>query len=218
MKLFTLGVFIIGLTGCSGTTEAVATKAGEVEKVVAEVPPPARVLPKANPPVIIPDGTRLRVRTTTTISTKSAVAGERFSASLAQPIEVDGKIIVPKGAEVEGVVASADDGGRVKGVASLSLRLTSIEIGGETVPVRTGVFVRNAPATKKDDSLKVGIGAGIGAAIGAIAGGGKGAAIGAASGAGAGTGVVLATRGKPAVVGAESIVTFRLTSALEVRE
>jgi hypothetical protein len=225
MKLFALGVALIALTGCSKTAEVAQTKAGETQQVAATAPdavpePPKKVEepPKVVlPPVVIASGTRVRVRTSSTISTKSSTDGERFTGSLAEPILVDGKIIVPKDAAVEGLVVTADDGGRVKGVASLSLRLTSIEIDGETVPVKTGVFVRNARTTKKKDALKVGIGAGIGAAIGAIAGGGKGAAIGAASGGGAGTGVVLATHGDPAVVAAESIITFRLTSDLATR-
>jgi hypothetical protein len=135
---------------------------------------------------------------------------------LAEPLLVDGKTILAKGAEVEGVVAESDDGGRVKGVASISLRLTSIEVGGKQIPMKSSLYVKAAPATKKKDAVKVGIGAGIGAAIGAIAGGGKGAAIGAASGAGAGTGVVLATHGDPAEVPAESIISFRLAGPLEV--
>jgi hypothetical protein len=64
--------------------------------------------------------------------------------------------------------------------------------------------------------MKIGIGAGIGAAIGAIAGGGKGAAIGAGAGGGAGTGLVLATRGDPAVIPGESQLTFRLQGPITV--
>jgi hypothetical protein len=73
-----------------------------------------------------------------------------------------------------------------------------------------------AKGTKKEDAVKVGVGSGIGAAIGAIAGGGKGAAIGAGVGAGAGTGVVLATKGDPAVIPSESALTFQLKAPLTV--
>jgi hypothetical protein len=62
----------------------------------------------------------------------------------------------------------------------------------------------------------VGIGAGVGAAIGAIAGGGKGAAIGAGAGGAAGTGTVLATRGDPAVLPSESLITFKLQAPVTV--
>jgi hypothetical protein len=156
----------------------------------------------------------VQVRTTSALSTESAVAGQSFSANLSAPLKIEGKEIAPAGADITGVVADADKGGRVKGVANISLRLTSIEIDGKDVPIETRLFVKNAPASKKRDAAEIGIGAGIGAAIGAIAGGGKGAAIGAGAGGAAGTGVVLATRGKPAVVAAESVITFRLSSPL----
>jgi hypothetical protein len=135
---------------------------------------------------------------------------------LAEPLIVDGKENASKHAEVDGVVVDADKGGRVKGVASISVRLTKLQAERGPVTIKTGAYTKTAKATKKADAVKVGIGAGIGAAIGAIAGGGKGAAIGAASGGGAGTGVVLATRGEPAVIGSESLITFRLTSPVTV--
>ena len=114
------------------------------------------------------------------------------------------------------MVASLDPGGRVKGVASLSVRLTSIETEKGPVSITTNAVARQAKTTKRNDAVKVGIGSGIGAAIGAIAGGGRGAAIGAGAGAGAGTGVVLATRGEPAVLPAESVLTFRRPNAANV--
>ena len=125
-------------------------------------------------------------------------------------------MLAPAGSRVEGVVSSVDEGGRVKGRASLALRLVSITTAdGRTVACQTGSYAVLARATKKKDALKIGIGAGVGAAIGAIAGGGKGAAIGSATGGGAGTGVVLATRGDPAVVPAETQIRFALTAPVE---
>ena len=54
--------------------------------------------------------------------------------------------------------------------------------------------------------------------FGAIVGGKKGAGIGAATGAGAGTGVVLATRGDPAVYPSETVITFKLRAPITVTE
>ena len=125
-------------------------------------------------------------------------------------------MIAPRGTQVEGLVADSDPGGRVKGVATISVRLTQLRVGDRNVAIQTGTIARRAHATKRKDAAKVGIGAGIGAAIGAIAGGGEGAAIGAASGGAAGTGVVLATHGDPAVIGAESVLTFKLTAPVTV--
>jgi hypothetical protein len=175
-------------------------------------PPPA-------PPRIytIQSGTPLSVWTTSTISTKTAKAGDRFTATLAKPI-VDGDwVVAKKGATVEGTVIDSDPGGKVKGLASLSLKLDRLTLAdGRTVDVDTSRLTREAKSTKKKDALKVGVGAGIGAAIGAIAGGGKGAAIGAGAGGAAGGGYVLATRGDPAVIGSETQLSFRLTSPVKV--
>lgn len=185
---------------------------------VAPAPPPPE--PTAHPPpvvVTLPAGRSLRLRTTSTLSTKTAQSGEAFSAVLASPLIVDGVTIARAGANVQGVVAVSNPGGRVKGVASISLRATRLELAsGRTVDLLTSSYVKAAPHTKKKDALKIGIGSGIGAAIGAIAGGGKGAAIGAGAGAGAGTGTVLATRGDPAVIPAESLLTLTLRRAITV--
>jgi hypothetical protein len=219
MRVLILGAVALILTGCSQTAsvetndkESKAVAPAEAAKVE-----PAKVEATVKAPVVLPLGTRLKVRTTSTLSSKTATSGEKFTGSLAEAMIVNGETILPKGANVEGVVAESDEGGRVKGVASISLKLTSVVVGGRQVPIQSSVYVKAAPATKKKDAVKVGIGAGIGAAIGAIAGGGKGAAIGAASGGAAGTGLVLATHGDPAVVPAESIVSFRLAAPLEVQ-
>jgi len=162
-------------------------------------------------------GTPITIFTAKTLSTKTDKDGERFVASLARPIVDDDWVIAKKGALVEGVVANSDPGGRVKGRASMTVRLRSLQLAdGNTIDLSTSSYTKAAKGTKKKDALKIGIGAGIGAAIGAIAGGGKGAAIGAGAGGGAGTGYVLATRGDPAVIPSESQLTFRLQAPVTV--
>jgi hypothetical protein len=159
------------------------------------------------------------VRTTNTLSTKVNEAGESFTATLEEPLSDGNWVIAPKGATVFGKIVNADPGGRVKGLASLAVRVTEIQTAdGQRVAVSTDSYGVQAKTSKKDDLTKVGIGAGIGAAIGAIAGGGSGAAKGAGAGAGAGTGVVLATRGDPAVIPSESVLTFSLTEPVTVVE
>lgn len=224
MKWVTLIAAGLMLAGCNKAPETAATATPENAtsapatelKVTGVAPEPAKVVVPVRKSVSIPSGTAVKIRTDSAISTKSAQTGDEFTGILSEPLKVEGKQIAPRGAAVTGAVANSDDGGRVKGVASLSLRLKTISIDGKAVPVETGLVVKNAPATKKKDAIKVGIGAGVGAVVGAIAGGGKGAAVGAATGGAAGTGVVLATHGDPAVVGAESLLTFRLAAPVSV--
>jgi hypothetical protein len=173
-------------------------------------PPPPRVF-------TIPEGANITISTAKTLSTKLDRDGDRFTASLANPI-VDGDwVIAKRGALVEGEIVNSDPGGKVEGRAVLKIKLRSLQLAdGRKVALSTSPYTKEAKSTKKKDAAKVGIGAGLGAAIGAIAGGGKGAAIGAAAGGGAGAGVVLATRGDPAEIPSESLLTFRLQEPITV--
>lgn len=233
LQIFTATAAALLVVGCNSAppvageaaAPAVAPQSGQAPVAGNEVKTPIAPLVKAAPaptpvptpaPVVIEAGTSVRIRTSTAISTKSNSAGDAFHGTLDAPLTVDGKVVIPRGARVEGLVASADPGGRVKGVATISLRLNSIETNKGMVSVSTNTVAREARTTKRNDAVKVGVGSGVGAAIGALTGGGKGAAIGAGAGAAAGTGVVLATRGEPAVVAAESVLTFRLKSPVRV--
>jgi hypothetical protein len=181
-------------------------------------PPPA---PKPEPPrtFTVPAGTAISIRTHSTLSSKTSKDGSAFEASLTQPLTVNGHVVAGKGALVDGIVIAADEGGRVKGKASLALGLKRLEtIDAGKVNIRTAQVVKEAKSGKKKDAAKVGIATGIGAAIGAIAGGGKGAAIGAGAGAAGGTGLVLATKGTAAEIPAESVLTFRLVAPITVQE
>jgi hypothetical protein len=178
---------------------------------------PKAVVPEPPKTYTVAVGTPISVRTITSLSTKTAASGEPFEATLHQPIVVDGYTVAAKGATVKGVVTGSDPGGKVKGVASMTVSLASIETaGGQVIKIDTTDHTRLAPQSKKKDALKVGIGSGIGAAIGAIAGGGRGAAIGAGAGGAAGTGMVLATRGDAAVLPSESLITFKLRAPITV--
>lgn len=198
---------------------SVPTQTGSVAPGEATAAPAAAARPPA--PVrrtfTLPEGTVLRVRTTSTLSTKTAKSGDAFSATLMEPLVDGSRVLAGRGATVTGIVSEADPGGRVKGVASISVRLARLTLAdGRTVEISTNSVGQEAPHTKKKDAAKIGIGGGIGSVIGAIAGGGKGAALGAAAGAGAGGGLVLATHGDPAVIPSESPLTFRLRSPVTI--
>lgn len=186
--------------------------------IPAEPMPFPRSDPQASPmpgkiSVTIPPGTIFAVRLLDTLSTDRNQSGDRFRASLQDPIISDGNVIVPRGTTVEGRIVDAQQAGRVKGVAEMTLELSQLRLSnGETVVLETGTVLRQGQTSTGKDAAKVGAGAAIGAVIGAISGGGKGAAIGAATGGGAGTAGVLLTRGEPLVLGPETILSFALNS------
>ena len=139
----------------------------------------------------IPHGTPIAVRTTAELSTKDVKDGSIFEGLLERDLVVDGATLAKAGSHVTCIVVNSDEGGRVKGVASLSVAARSIAgVRGNTINLKTSSYTVDANTTKGRDVGRTGIATGAGAAVGAIAGGGKGAAIGAVVG-GAG-GAILA--------------------------
>jgi hypothetical protein len=184
----------------------------------AAAPPPPPPPPQPETFQILP-GTAISIRTISSLSTKTNKTGEPFSATLAAPLVVNGVTIAKRGATVNGTIIDSDPGGRVKGVATITLGITRIRtVDGQSLPVSASTVQIEAKTTKKKDAAKIGIGAGAGALIGGIAGGGKGAGIGALVGGGGGTAVVLATRGDPAVVPSETVLNLKLSAPLTVTE
>ena len=201
----------------SAAPEAAAIKSEEAKPVEAKPDVVAPVLKATRLRTVeIPQGTAISIVLTDAISTAKDKAGDVFLASLADPIVVNGEIIVSRGATVNGRVVDAEGSGRVKGTAHIRLTLTSIVAGGKSYTIVTRPFVAEAEATKGRDAGVVAGGGGVGAAIGALAGGKKGAAAGALIGAAAGTTAVLATKGKEVEFNSETRLTFALEEPAEL--
>ena len=173
--------------------------------------------PEAPKTLIVPAGTVLTVRLGQAVGSKISSPGETFTASVASPVAVDGKTVIPAGATATGNVVDAKPLGRFKGGASLQLRLTSITVNGADQAISTSSVVRTEKGKGKRTAVLAGGGAGLGALIGGLAGGGKGAAIGALAGAGAGTGGAAFTGNKDIVLPAESALSFKLEQPLQVK-
>ncbi|MBI4479976.1 MAG: hypothetical protein HY651_08130 [Acidobacteria bacterium] len=186
--------------------------------IPAEPVPFPRTEPQAPPrpekvQATILSGTVLTVRLLDTLTTERNQAGDLFRASLEDPIVLNGDVVVPRGTTVEGRIVDAQQAGRVKGVAEMTLELSQLRLSsGDTVVLETGTIRREGETSAGEDAAKVGAGAAVGAVIGAIGGGRKGAAVGAASGAGAGTAGVLLTRGKPLILSQETVLSFQLNA------
>jgi len=172
--------------------------------------------------VTLSGGTLFTVRLAEPLSSSKQKSGDPFRATLDQPVIVDGLVIAERGASIEGRVVEAEKAGKTSGTSRLQLeliRFTSSD--GQTVGIRTSSYEqegKSSGSSKTDAAKKVGIGAAAGAVLGGIIGGGKGAGIGAATGGAAGGGVVLATRGKPVEVPAETRMTFRLSDPVVITE
>ncbi len=195
------------------TTEITRTSIAEVKRVDNTRESSAPVVRT----IIIPDNTVLDVTLGTALASDTSRVEQRVAGTLASPVVVDGTTAIPSGATLTGHVTHVDDSDKVKGRAELSFRFTRVTTGAVTYDIDTKPLYYVAESTKKDDAVKIGVGAAAGAVIGAITGGKKGAAIGTAVGAGAGTGVVLATDGKEIRLAEGRKLTVSLTNPLTIR-
>lgn len=160
--------------------------------------------------ITVPEGTDLTVVLDQGLSSAQNRPGDAFQASVAVPIAIDGKTVIPQDARVKGHVVDTRESGRLSGVARLVLTLDSVEVGGESVNIATDDEGKVGKNHNKRNGVLIGGGAGLGALIGGIAGGGRGALIGGAAGAGAGTAGAAYTGKRDIRVPAETRLTFRL--------
>ena len=160
--------------------------------------------------ITVPEGTDLTILLDQSLSTAENRPGDTFQASVAVPIVIAGKTVIPQNARVKGHVVDAQASGRLSGIARLVLTLDSVEVDGEPYDIATDDEGRVGKNHNKRNGILIGGGAGLGALIGGIAGGGKGALIGSAAGAGAGTAGAAYSGKKDIRVPAETRLTFRL--------
>lgn len=177
--------------------------------------------PQAPPPpavVDLPAGTNVRVRLDQDLGSKTSQAGDSFTATVADPVVVNGETIIPKGARAEGTVIDAKPLGRFKGGAALAVRLERVTTRWGSYPVATSTISRAEKGKGKRTGVMAGGGAGLGALIGGLAGGGKGALIGALAGGGAGTAGSAFTGNKNIFLPAETLLTFHLDHSVHITE
>jgi hypothetical protein len=140
--------------------------------------------PAAQP--MVPVGTNLKIRLNDTISSKESRAGDKFTATVMDPVRFNE-------ATVHGHVRSIVKSGTVKGRTTVNLSFDSIDLPDGKHGVMHGYVTRvygsesamtdeeggvQSDSRGKQTVKRTGIGATAGAIIGGLAGGGKGAAIG----------------------------------------
>jgi hypothetical protein len=145
-----------------------------------KVPPPQNQL--------IPAGSLLHVRLTSTLTSKTSKPGDPFTGIVTQPITVDGKELIAAGSTVEGHVAFVKPGGRIKGVAQMRVVLDDI-ITTEDVKLALPAglddmnagpcaktngdeegTIKGCGKSKKDAMKDAAVGAGMGAGAGSMVG------------------------------------------------
>jgi hypothetical protein len=184
----------------------------------APAPPQASARPPYGLPaqLTLKPGTFFTVRTNTMLASNKSKSGDLFTATLVQPLVVNGVVIAQRGQTAMGRVVEAGKG--KDGVHRLKLELTGITLAdGSQVQVQSQLATSQGPATPAGVQAGTVVGTtAVGAAVGGIAGGGMGAGIGAGAGALVGIAGVIATRNHPAVLYPETPLTFQVTTPLTV--
>jgi hypothetical protein len=168
--------------------------------------------------VTIPDGTPIAVRLADSIGSARSAGGERFEATLDQPIVVNGSVVVPQGARVTGRVLVARPSGHLKTPAELAVTLTSLEAGGQSYEIATSQRSWRGKSHKGRNAKWIAGASGAGALIGALVGHGEGALIGAGIGAGGGTATAYATGKKDITLPPETELRFVLRQPVTITE
>jgi hypothetical protein len=166
--------------------------------------------------VNIPAGTRIYVRTIDTIDSTDSLVGDRFQASLEEPLTSEGNVVVAKDTLVYGRLTESKESGTFVGRSQLRLELTGVVVNGKMVPVVTGEYEATGKSRGASTARRTVAGAALGAIIGAAADGGQGAAIGAGVGAGAGASSEIIIGGDQVKVPSETLLDFTLLQEMSI--
>lgn len=153
----------------------------------------------ARGPLVVPNGTEMRLKLTSPIDTRTSHVGDKFTAQVLTPQDYED-------ATIYGHIATLTRSGRVSGKTTVALAFDSITLrDGRSARIDAQLEkMYESEAVKqvddegriitesrtKDSEVRGGIGAAAGALIGGLAGGGKGALIGILLGGAAGVGTV----------------------------
>jgi hypothetical protein len=194
---------------------AVGTAAGGAAPVQAVAGGPPVIRPAD---VNIPAGSQLEIRINQRISVKTTPAGSSFDGEVVESWQdANGRVILPKGTPVGGVVDESHRRGHFKGASILELRLTSLTLNGTQYPLETRDLTRTKKGKGKRTAALIGGGTGLGMLIGGVASGGTGLLIGGLAGGGAGTAISGLTGNRDLDIPAESIVRFKLADDLTLQ-
>lgn len=205
---FVLLCAVLGWTQASSQSAANSKPAAAPEATASE---------HAAKTLTIPSGTKIALSLKQAISTKNAQQGDPVYAETAFPVAIGGRMMIPAGTYVQGVIDRVHRPGHVKGKAEILMHFTSLVFpNGYTVVMPAGV--ENVPGAEhekvkgqegtiqgegnKGEKVKTAAGtAATGAVIGAATtGSGKGAAIGGGLGGAAGLAIAMLSRGPDVVL------------------
>lgn len=173
--------------------------------------------PRSARTLTLPGGSILKASLQSNLASHESRAGDLFTLTVTEPLVIDGRMAIPRGASIHGVVVAARPSGKIDGRGQLTLDFRSVtDAYGRTHAIDAQNFHAQAEGVGDRDAAMIAGGGAGGAIIGGLVGGKKGALIGGLVGAAAGTGTVLATKGPEVRLTEGSIFAVALTAPLTV--
>ena len=162
-------------------------------------------------PTTVPVGTEFDVRLQSRLNSGTARVEDRFDATTIVPYERNGRLLVPAGSVMRGIVNAVTPASRgINRKGELTLLFDRFTISGRTYSVRATVM---QALQGEADTARVAAGAGVGAIIGGILGGVRGALTGILIGGG---GTVAATEGNEVDLPPGTVLRVRLDAPLDI--
>lgn len=182
-------------------------------------------------------GREIRMTLQDSLSTATAHMGDPFTATIAEPVSVNGQLVLPVGTKITGVVGAVATPRffpMFRGQAAMNLTFRNIQIDGREIPVQMSILAfqtrQSAGYFKRRKDIKISEGSVVeqkrdykGAAIDIAIGGGGGTIAGAILGSatrGLGVGMAVgavyavAHKGKQVKLPAQTALLVRLDSTL----
>ena len=200
-------------TTSRAATTAPATSTPATSQPATRTTTTSPTTPLGRNEVEVPVGTELDVRLSDTLNSGTAKVEDRFEATTLVDLSVDGRVAVPAGAVMRGVVTSVEPATRTNRTARMSVSFDQVTFGGRSYPIRATVSQALEGEGIKGEVGRVGAGAGVGAILGGILGGFKGAMAGILIGGG---GTIAATEGEELNLAQGSVLRVRIDSAVRI--
>src|SRR5213594_1794113 len=206
-------------TESTAALKDVPPSATEAAKAAPEKKAPVKKPVAAKPaPLMLAAGTRVPATANDTISTRSAKAGDPFTATVSQDVkDSTGRVVIPAGATVSGTITAAEPAPNPNSTGRIDLSVTSVTVHGKSYAIDASVVamdtIMKGRGVTKADAAKVAGGAVAGAIVGKLLGKNtKGAVIGGAAGAAA----ARASRDIDVVIPKGAAITVKLEKSLTV--
>jgi hypothetical protein len=161
----------------------------------------------------IPVGAEFDVRLQTRLNSGTAKVEDRLDATTLAAYERNGRVLVPAGSVMRGIVNSVTPASRgIDRKGQMTLLFDRVTIDGRTYSIRATV---TQALQAQDDNGRIATGAGVGAIIGGILGGFKGALAGILIGGG---GTIAATEGNDVDLPPGTVLRVRMDAPLDVAQ